>query len=258
MSILPFDHPQFGQLRAVEQDSGPWFVAADVCQALDIQNTSQAIAALDEDERSMLSIGRQGNAHIINESGLYALTLRCRDAMKPGTKAHAFRKWVTSEVLPAIRKTGSYSVESHHAIPATYADALQLAANLEKERAALAAENEAMKPKALFADVVMTSKDGILIGDAAKVGDLGLGQNTLFEQLRNDGVLIKDGKRRNHPAQRYIDQGLFTLSESTYLHPRTGAPKIRLTPHVTQKGLDWLIKHYRQESKIIPITEGGA
>lgn len=95
-------------IRVMLRDGDPWFVAIDVCSALDIVNASQSVAALDDDERSMLNIGRQGNAHIISESGLYTLILRCRGATTPGTVAHRFRKWVTSEVLPAIRKTGHY------------------------------------------------------------------------------------------------------------------------------------------------------
>jgi prophage antirepressor-like protein len=98
-------------VRVVMRDDEPWFVAADICAALNIQNASQVIARLDQDERSMLNIGRQGAAHIISESGMYTLVLRCRDAMKPGTVPHRFRKWVTSIVLPAIRKTGQFTAQ---------------------------------------------------------------------------------------------------------------------------------------------------
>lgn len=97
-------------VRIVDIDGEPWFVAADVCAALGIQNPAQATARLDEDERHMLNIGRQGDAIVINESGLYTLVLRCRDATKPGSVPHRFRKWVTGEVLPAIRKHGVYAV----------------------------------------------------------------------------------------------------------------------------------------------------
>lgn len=97
-------------VRAIMRDNEPWFVAADVCLALDIANPTQAIQRLDDDERSMFNIGRQGNAHIINESGLYSLILGSR---KP--EAKRFKKWITSEVLPSLRKTGSY----HMAVPAT-------------------------------------------------------------------------------------------------------------------------------------------
>ncbi|WP_349016777.1 Bro-N domain-containing protein [Pseudomonas sp. PS01300] len=106
-SVIPFDF-RGHSVRAVTINGDPWFVATDVCRVLDVTNTTQAMQALDEDERSMFNIGRQGQANVINESGLYTLILRCRDAVKKGSKPHAFRKWVTAEVLPAIRKHGRY------------------------------------------------------------------------------------------------------------------------------------------------------
>ena len=106
-NVVPFN---FGeqQVRTLLIAGEPWFVAADVCRVLEVGNTTQAVQALDEDERSMFNIGRQGNANLVNESGLYTLILRSRDAVKKGSKPHAFRKWVTAEVLPSIRKAGRY------------------------------------------------------------------------------------------------------------------------------------------------------
>ncbi|MEF9901144.1 MAG: BRO family protein [Pseudomonas sp.] len=106
-SVIPFDF-RGHSVRAVTINGEPWFVAADVCRVLDVVNTTQAMQSLDEDERSMFNIGRQGQANVVNESGLYTLILRCRDAVKKGSKPHAFRKWVTAEVLPTIRKHGRY------------------------------------------------------------------------------------------------------------------------------------------------------
>ncbi|WPX87745.1 BRO-N domain-containing protein [Pseudomonas asiatica] len=106
-SVIPFDF-RGHSVRVVTIDGEPWFVAADVCRVLDVTNTTQAMQALDEDERSMFNIGRQGQANVVNESGLYTLILRCRDAVNKGSKPHAFRKWVTSEVLPSIRKHGRF------------------------------------------------------------------------------------------------------------------------------------------------------
>ncbi len=105
--VIPFDF-RGDSVRAVSIEGEPWFVAADVCRVLDVVNTTQAMQSLDEDERSMFNIGRQGQANVVNESGLYTLILRCRDAVKKGSKPHAFRKWVTAEVLPAIRKHGHF------------------------------------------------------------------------------------------------------------------------------------------------------
>lgn len=96
------------EIRVIDKSGDPWFVAQDVCAALKIQNVTQAIERLDDDERSMLNIGRQGEANIVSESGMYTLVLRCRDAVNKGSVPHAFRKWVTAEVLPAIRKHGVY------------------------------------------------------------------------------------------------------------------------------------------------------
>lgn len=106
-NVIPFDF-RGHNVRAVMINGEPWFVATDVCRVLEVVNTTQAMQALDDDERSMFNIGRQGEANIVNESGLYTLILRSRDAVKKGSKPHAFRKWVTSEVLPTIRKHGRY------------------------------------------------------------------------------------------------------------------------------------------------------
>ncbi|CNI68792.1 phage antirepressor [Yersinia frederiksenii] len=106
-TIIPFAFENH-KVRSILRDGSPWFVAQDICAALSIQNVTQSIERLDDDERSMFNIGRQGAVNIINESGMYTLVLRCRDAIKPGTLPHRFRKWVTNEVLPQIRKTGQY------------------------------------------------------------------------------------------------------------------------------------------------------
>lgn len=106
--VIEFRFDTNTEVRVTMIDDEPWFVAADVCRVLEVANTTQALQSLDDDERSMFNIGRQGRANIINESGLYTLILRSRDAVNKGSKAHTFRKWVTAEVLPAIRRTGRY------------------------------------------------------------------------------------------------------------------------------------------------------
>ena len=95
-------------IRAIVIDGNPWFVAKDVIKALQLTNPTMSIKSLDDDERAKFNLGRQGETNIINESGLYTLILRCRDAVTPGTTPYRFRKWVTGEVLPQIRRTGSY------------------------------------------------------------------------------------------------------------------------------------------------------
>lgn len=108
VQIIPF-HFESSEVRALTVNGSPWFVAADVCGVLQLSNPTMAIESLDDDERAKLNLGLPGGAtNVISESGLYVLVLRCRDAIKPGTVPYRFRKWVTSEVLPAIRKTGCY------------------------------------------------------------------------------------------------------------------------------------------------------
>jgi|GEM_PF-430552 len=113
-----FSFESSSNIRAVDMHGSPWFVAADVCAALRLSNPTMSLKALDDDERAKLNLGRQGEASIISESGLYTLILRCRDAVTPGTIPYRFRKWVTAEVLPAIRKTGQYN----HRAPEVLAD----------------------------------------------------------------------------------------------------------------------------------------
>lgn len=96
-------------VRVITKDGEPWFVAEDVCKALKLSNPSMSLKSLDDDERSKFNLGRQGEANIISESGMFTLVLRCRDAVNFGSIPHQFRKWVTAEVLTSIRKTGKYS-----------------------------------------------------------------------------------------------------------------------------------------------------
>lgn len=116
-----FNHQEFGQLRMLMIDEIPWFAAVDVCMALDVQNVTQAITRLDEDERSMFNIGRQGETNFVNEYGLYSLVLGSR---KP--EAKAFKRWITHEVIPSIRKTGSYSVKRTENSENVYLKAAQI------------------------------------------------------------------------------------------------------------------------------------
>ena len=102
-----FEREEFGQIRTITRDGEPWFVAVDVCRVLEVQNVTQALSRLDDDERSMLNIGRQGETNVVNEPGLYTLVLGSR---KP--EAKAFKRWITHEVLPSIRKTGVYATDT--------------------------------------------------------------------------------------------------------------------------------------------------
>ena len=103
-------------IRVVVQDEDLWFVLDDICSALNLTNPSVSVKALDEDERSKFNLGRQGNVNIVNESGMYTLILRCRDAVNKGSVPHQFRKWITGEVIPSIRKNGEYKHPVGHPI----------------------------------------------------------------------------------------------------------------------------------------------
>lgn len=219
-------------VRVVMVNNEPWWVLKDVCDVLEIANSRDAADRLDEDERNTVALndGIRGNPNktIINESGLYTVILR---SDKP--EAKRFRKWVTAEVLPAIRKTGSYSV----AIPRTFAEALQLAADqakeLEKKETALAIA----APKAEFYDAVTGSSDTIEIGMTAKVLNMGIGRNKLFDLLRKYKVL----RENNEPYQRYIDGGLFRVIETKFTVPN-GDTRVNLKTVVYQKGVDFIRK----------------
>lgn len=235
--IQIFKNPEFGEIRTIEQDGEPWLVGKDVAQALGYQNGSRDINRhVDEDDRSVTEImtvlGKR-NFVIINESGLYSLVL--------GSKlptAKKFKRWVTSEVLPSIRKTGGYIAgQESMSDSELMAKALLVA---KRQIDAKTAQIEEMTPKAVFADAVAASKTSILIGELAKIlrqnGVEDMGQQRLFEWMRNNGFLIRrKATDRNMPTQRAIEQGLMEVKETTICHS-DGHTSISKTPKVTGKG----------------------
>nr|DAM19819.1 MAG TPA: repressor domain protein [Caudoviricetes sp.] len=240
------------QIRTVSSNGIIWFAAVDVTDALGIKNPSDAIKPLDEDERTRFNLGRQGSANFISEPGLYKLIGASR---KPAAKR--FNRWVTHEVLPSIRKHGAYMT------PETIEKAIynpdfiiNLATQLKDEQAktaALTADNETMKPKALFADAVATSHTSILIGDLAKLirqNGVDIGQNRLFAWLREHGYLIGSGDRRNMPTQRAMDLGLFDIKERTFQNP-DGSVRITKTTKVTGKGQQYFINKFLQKGMTV-------
>lgn len=234
-------------LRTLTDEAGePWFVAKDVCDILGHSNVSMALDRLDDDERSKFNLGRQGETNIVNEAGLYSLVLGSR---KP--EAHEFKRWVTHEVLPSIRKTGGY-------IPTTDADddmtilakAVMIGQRtMEAQKRRIAEQSEhikALEPKARFADAVAASDGTCLIGELAKMlrqNGLDIGQNRLFEILRQDGYLGKTGSNRNVPTQKAMDLGLFRIKETAITHS-DGHVTINRTPKVTGKGQRYFIARY--------------
>ena len=246
MELTIFKNKDFGSIRATNINGDPWFIAADVCKALDINNPTVAINRLDDDERSKLNLGRQGETNIVNEPGLYSLLLGSR---KP--EAKAFKRWITHDVIPSIRKHGAYATEA--TIDNILADpdfGIRLLNQLKEERqrtAELKAKNKEMRPKEIFADAVSASGNTILIGELAKIlkaNGCEVGQNRLFEILRRDGYLIsRNGSDYNMPTQKSMELGLMVIKETAITHS-DGHVSISKTPKITGKGQQYFINRY--------------
>lgn len=247
--IQIFSNNHFGTIRAVRDEDGePMFVAKDVCAALGLGNSRQALSRLDDDEKGVISTdtpGGEQQMQAVNEAGLYVLVLSSR---KP--EARAFKRWVTHEVLPALRRDGGYMVARDETPEQTMARAVLLAqATIDRQKsriAGLEAENEEMRPKALFADAVAASDGTCLIGEFAKMlrqNGVSIGQNRLFAMLREDGYLGKVGQNRNVPTQRSMELGLFRIKETAITHS-DGHVTINRTPKLTGKGQRYFLERY--------------
>lgn len=238
-----FKNPEFGEIRTIEKNGEPWFVGKDVAAALGYERPTKAILDhVDDEDKDEVpiqdSIGRSQNTPIINESGLYSLVLSSK---LPTAKK--FKRWVTSEVIPSIRKHGAYMTPDKLEEVLLKPDTLiQLAQNLKAEqekRMALEVKMEEQKPKVLFAESVEAAKTSILIGELAKLlkqNGINIGQNRLFEWLRQNGYLIRrQGSDYNMPTQRAMEMGLFEIKETTITHS-DGHIHVSKTPKVTGKG----------------------
>ena len=237
-----FNSPEFGAIRTIEKDGEPWFVGKDVAAILGYGDTDQALRKHIDDEvkltRRFDGSGQNRQMTIINESGLYSLVLSSK---LPTAKK--FKRWVTNEVIPSIRKHGAYMTPDKLEEVLLKPDTLiQLAQNLKAEqekRRALEVKMEEQKPKVLFAESVEVAKTSILIGELAKLlkqNGINIGQNRLFEWLRNNGYLIKrQGSDYNMPTQRAMEMGLFEIKETTITHS-DGHIHVSKTPKVTGKG----------------------
>lgn len=241
-------------VRTVSINDEPYFVGKDVATILGYKKPENAIAnhVEDEDKTTTLIQGTGSNykskSVIINESGLYSLIL---SSNLP--QAKEFKHWVTSEVLPAIHKHGAYmtpqTIEKALLNPDTI---INLATQLKEEqqkRKQLQEENEVMKPKALFADAVTTSKSAILVGQLAKIlkqNGIEIGQNRLFAWLRENGYLGKRGSNRNVPTQKSVAMGLFKTKETAVTHA-DGHTTVQITTKVTGKGQQYFINKFLGE-----------
>lgn len=246
-----FKNQEFGSVRTLVINSEPWFVGKDVTKALGYDNPSKAIRDHVEEEDKRVgvqnvtpyiidSLGRKQHPTFINESGLYALVFGSK---LPSAKK--FKRWVTSEVLPALRKTGQYQVKE-------LSGSELMAKALIEAQSVLAAKDkqiEEMKPKALFADAVATSHTSILVGELAKIlkqNGIDMGQKRLFAWLREKGYLIKrQGTDYNMPTQKAMELGLFEIKEGSYVNG-SGVNITTKTPKVTGKGQQYFINKFLQ------------
>ena len=241
MNIELFKNNEFGAVRVLaDKNNEPWFVAKDVAKILGYTNPQKAIRdhVDDEDKRGERIVTPSGiqEAIVINESGLYSLILKSKLP-----QAKKFKRWVTSEVLPAIRKHGGYltpeKVEEVLLNPDTI---IQLATKLKEEqqrRKQLENEVIELKPKAFFADVVSNAEDAILVRDFAKLiskGNFSIGEKRLFKWLRENGYLMQNNK----PYQRYIDMGIFKVIERSRTDDK--GTRIFHTTKITGKGQIYL------------------
>lgn len=242
--IQAFENARFGTIRALNMDGEPWFVAKDICVALGLNNTTEALRSLDDDEKSNISnseLAQNGGRapSIVSEPGIYKLIMRSR---KP--EAKAFQRWVTHEVLPSIRRDGAYVASDGTEDDATLMARALIAAQrtIERNRAQL----DEMRPKALFADAVAASHTSILVGDLAKLlkqNGVEMGQNRLFQWMRERGYLMKSGRSKNMPTQRSMELGLFEVKERTINNP-DGSVRITKTTKVTGKGQQYFINQF--------------
>lgn len=261
--VTIFRKDEFGAVRAVTLEGEPWFVAADVCRALGLGNSSDVIKRLDEDERTLVSIEGASNGlpvNAVNEPGLYALILGSR---KP--EAKAFKRWITHEVIPSIRKTGGYiagqeTMDDDQLLANALMVAQRKIAERNKQLEAANAKIQADAPKVLFAETVEKAEGDILVRQLAKLmvqRGYDTGEKRLYDLLRRDGFVIKaNAKDQNAPTQRSVDMGLMRSIERTV----SSADKtfISSTTVITPKGQIYFLNKYapeKPEKKRPPVQE---
>lgn len=251
-AVKLFKNSEFGEIRIVPINNEPWFIGSEIAKILSYTNPSKAIRDhVDPEEKlteRIVLAGQGRDVTLINESGLYSLILSSKLP-----KAKQFKHWVTSEVLPAIRKHGGYLTQEKMEEALLNPDVLiKLATQLKSERdARKQAEQliESQKPKVIFAEAVSTSKDGILVGMLAKLlhqNGVKIGQNRLFQWLRDKGYLMKRGVDKNMPTQKSKELGLFDVKERVFGNP-DGSIRLTRTPVVTGKGQVYFVQKFLSE-----------
>lgn len=252
MNQLQIFNYQTKEVRTVIKNDEVWFVAKDVCEILNLSDVSKTVSRLDEDEKganSILTHGGPQHLLTINESGLYSLVLTSN---KP--EAKQFKRWITHEVIPSIRKHGTYMtpsfVESALNNPDTMITFLQKYKEEQQKRIEAEKQIEAQKPKVIFADAVSISKTSILIGDLAKLikqNGYDIGQKRLFKWLRENGYLMQYGESYNMPTQKSMQLGLFEVKEGTVINPDDSV-RITKTTKVTGKGQIYFINKFIEKT----------
>ena len=245
-----FENSEFGKIQVIERNGEPWFIGKEIATVLGYKNASDAlIKHVDDEDKGVAkrdTLGGKQNIVIINESGLYSLVLSSKLE-----KAKAFKRWVTSEVIPAVRKHGGYltneKIEEVLNDPDTI---IKLATTLKEERAK---RNEAerrleeAKPKVIFADAVSASDNTVLIGELAKIikqNGKEMGQKRLFDWLRDNGYLIKQKcADYNMPTQKAMEMGLYRIKKTAITHS-DGHVTVSRTVKVTGKGQQYFINKF--------------
>lgn len=249
-NIQVFSNDQFGQVRTVFKDGEPWFVAADVCRALSIANPSDALRRLDDDEKALVSIEglSRGNdsGNIVNEPGLYSLVLGSR---KP--EAKAFKRWITHEVIPTIRKTGGYVNNEDMFVESYFPHADEftktfLRAQLTEVRMAQK-EIEQLKPKAEYYDIVLRNPNVVPISVIAK--DYGMSAQSMNALLHDMGIQYRCANKYWLPYQKHASKG-YTHS-STYLDKQGNT---HMQTNWTQEGRLFIYEQLKREG-ILPLVE---
>ena len=236
MQSLELFHFKGKQVRTIQLDGEPWFVAADVCDVLGLNNPSQALSYLDRDERRLITNEAwrtNGNMAIVSEPGLYSLVLRSR---RP--EAKGFRRWIAHEVIPALRQSGEYRLTAVSSVAAAPSGQLLRFSRRDLLNLALEAEAECeeLRPKAAFFDRVADSSDSFSLAETAKMLETeGYGRNNLIKFLRCEGILMAS----NVAKQRYIDRGYFHIVQSEYLAP-DGTPRVKAVTRVYEKGVNFI------------------
>ena len=248
-----FNNEEFGEIRIITKDNEPWFVASDICRSLDLSNPTMAMQRIDDDEKAKFNLGLSGGeTNCVNEYGLYSLVLASRKR-----EAKDFKRWITHEVIPSIRKNGGYIAgQETMSDEELLSKALMVAQRKIDEKNNIIAMQDSriqgMIPKEIFADAVSASHTSILVGDLAKLlkqNGVDIGQKRLFDWLRANGYLIKrKGADWNMPTQKSLELGLFEIKESTHIDGN-GCNVTTRTPKATGKAQIYFINKFLGSEK---------